>query len=419
MTDFWKTIRDTIGLSNSMVRAWILLEQEEEQDPCHYAEIVSSFPKIDLPGFKAFCKKRSLPLTLGARSPYEDTLTSVGGGISKHVEKPFGEDGHIQEYLFALAKYRRDSDMHIYRLSQLARSLAHWRCSLASNLVLDLIHSFNLCGLFANSSGVEKAHYELGELFEAFFNAYDYFITLASEKDRSCPYFRQSLRNLLLPIEFIKDPQIAFYGPLHERRGCDIQWNILHDEWKDLRDELKPYYSHMGKLKNPELIHPVVSSDFLNIPLFEPWCLVETEFRGAGVFGARITAPHRVSPRLGTKNLYLMENEDTGSIKVGISKHVEKRLTSLQQSTDCKLALIDFIEHVEHLESPILYLLYSKGFHKRGEWFSSPAKEDALNAFSAIKRSHSNHNNKQLMGPIYPETIEYPPVMYHEHVGTK
>lgn len=80
----------------------------------------------------------------------------------------------------------------------------------------------------------------------------------------------------------------------------------------------------------------------------------------------------KVLPEIGldTSYVYIIKNMDTGNIKVGVSKDVQKRLDTFRTGNDCQLELVYrsmVCSNAFNLESQVHE--YFKEYHVRGEWF--------------------------------------------------
>jgi len=72
------------------------------------------------------------------------------------------------------------------------------------------------------------------------------------------------------------------------------------------------------------------------------------------------------------RSIYLILNEETGHIKIGIGKSPEKRIKQLQTGSSVKLKLLyqREVEHASKVERN-LHFLYSM-YRLEGEWFDIP-----------------------------------------------
>jgi hypothetical protein len=71
--------------------------------------------------------------------------------------------------------------------------------------------------------------------------------------------------------------------------------------------------------------------------------------------------------------VYAIQNTETGSVKLGISRNPEQRLKQLQTGNDCKLELIQFRRAKNGFADEVAMHFANKQRHIRGEWFSSEA----------------------------------------------
>lgn len=71
------------------------------------------------------------------------------------------------------------------------------------------------------------------------------------------------------------------------------------------------------------------------------------------------------------QSVYVIRNEDTGFVKIGISKHPEKRINELSNQSGCELTLIyntPLISNAGEVELE-LHKKYAAS-RKSGEWFN-------------------------------------------------
>jgi hypothetical protein len=76
------------------------------------------------------------------------------------------------------------------------------------------------------------------------------------------------------------------------------------------------------------------------------------------------------------KHIYLIQSQEDGYYKIGVSKHPKKRVKQLQTGNSSELKLIDSYEseHAHKIERS-LQRRYSY-LKKEGEWFDLSLKED-------------------------------------------
>jgi hypothetical protein len=69
------------------------------------------------------------------------------------------------------------------------------------------------------------------------------------------------------------------------------------------------------------------------------------------------------------KNLYIIQTDVTGALKIGRSNNAQKRLKELQVGSHTKLKLLCEISNMGHVEKRIHQRLSQFKIRKRGEWF--------------------------------------------------
>ena len=69
------------------------------------------------------------------------------------------------------------------------------------------------------------------------------------------------------------------------------------------------------------------------------------------------------------QNLYIIQSDVTGAIKIGRSKDVQKRLKQLQTGSPYKLKLILELKQQGYIEKQLHLLLKEKKCKCKGEWF--------------------------------------------------
>jgi hypothetical protein len=70
------------------------------------------------------------------------------------------------------------------------------------------------------------------------------------------------------------------------------------------------------------------------------------------------------------KDLYIIQSEFTGAIKIGVSKNVEKRISQMQTGAPYKLRAILILEGKGYLEKDLHFLLRDyRTTKKNKEWF--------------------------------------------------
>ena len=76
--------------------------------------------------------------------------------------------------------------------------------------------------------------------------------------------------------------------------------------------------------------------------------------------------------------VYAIKNQDTGNIKIGISKDPESRLKHLQVGNDASLVLMQQVSAPHRFQDEKLIHSRNSQLKVRGEWFSSSAKLNLL-----------------------------------------
>lgn len=77
------------------------------------------------------------------------------------------------------------------------------------------------------------------------------------------------------------------------------------------------------------------------------------------------------------KYIYLIQSQEEGYYKIGISKSPQRRIKELQTGNSSKLKLVETYqtEYAEKIEGA-LHRRYSH-YHKEGEWFNMSISEEA------------------------------------------
>jgi len=70
------------------------------------------------------------------------------------------------------------------------------------------------------------------------------------------------------------------------------------------------------------------------------------------------------------KNLYIIQSDVTGDLKIGRSNNAIKRLRELQVGSHTKLKLLCEISNMGHIEKRLHQKLSDYKIRKRSEWFS-------------------------------------------------
>ena len=70
------------------------------------------------------------------------------------------------------------------------------------------------------------------------------------------------------------------------------------------------------------------------------------------------------------KNLYIIQSDLTGALKIGRSNNARKRLQELQVGSYTKLKLLCEISNMGHIEKRLHSRLEEYKIRKRSEWFS-------------------------------------------------
>lgn len=73
------------------------------------------------------------------------------------------------------------------------------------------------------------------------------------------------------------------------------------------------------------------------------------------------------------KDLYILQMDVTGDIKVGRSKHVQKRIKQLQTGCPHRLKLILHVPDEGHRERVIHRVMCERSLRRDGEWFEEGA----------------------------------------------
>ena len=70
------------------------------------------------------------------------------------------------------------------------------------------------------------------------------------------------------------------------------------------------------------------------------------------------------------KNLYIIQSDITGDLKIGRSNNARKRLKELQVGSHTKLKLLCEICNMGHIEKQLHKRLEDYKIRRRGEWFT-------------------------------------------------
>lgn len=73
------------------------------------------------------------------------------------------------------------------------------------------------------------------------------------------------------------------------------------------------------------------------------------------------------------KDLYILQMDVTGDIKVGRSKHVHKRIKELQTGCPHRLRLILHVPDEGHRERGLHMTMIQRSLRRNGEWFEEGA----------------------------------------------
>ena len=77
-------------------------------------------------------------------------------------------------------------------------------------------------------------------------------------------------------------------------------------------------------------------------------------------------------------NIYFIQSEIGGPIKIGTAKDINQRLSTLQTGCPFKLMIINTINNVWHKKESELHKQFSK-YRIHGEWFSPEIKNKIIN----------------------------------------
>lgn len=323
------------------------------------------------------------------------TQNKVGKGLSKYIEAPFGIPNSATEHAVIWHMHGGDPSM-IYmertvRLINLLFSMRYY------GLARDFMELLDRVGFFINrvaekirsTGSFQESHPDARLDIEMIFNQRERLICKllncvppqSSLKKINKLILRKIISDMVLPEEFLRNP----FDLVGSSRHAEIMMsNILPSIDAGL------YYRQTNYGVFPSDIErlPLLSFDYLNLPNFQPWCLSSSM-----VYSKRYIVrlyDWSLFDSKPSKTLYLFENCDTGSIKVGVSQDVSKRIRHIKTSTDCKIELITTVENCEQFEQPIHHYLYSLGHHIHGEWFKPEAKNIALAIFNDIKAIRGN-----------------------------
>lgn len=126
---------------------------------------------------------------------------------------------------------------------------------------------------------------------------------------------------------------------------------------------------------------------------FEEWVVSEVlpSIRKRGMFSLSDVSNLIDEARLKSENVvyvYVVENEVTGSVKIGVSSSPKKRLSSLQTGTEHKLNLAHVSDATDVVSEKKVHDLLNESCI-RGEWFNV-STDDAISAVSCIVNGAAN-----------------------------
>lgn len=320
----------------------------------------------------------------------DSTQNKVGKGLNKYLDAPFGVPNSNMEYTIIWHMHEGDPSLiYMERTVRLINMLFSMRCY---RLAQDFVGLLDRVGFFINRV-VEKirstgsfqeehadARIDIAMIFitreRLICKLLDCVPSQSSLKKVNKLILRKIISDMVLPEEFLRNPFDLVGSPKHAEI---MMSNILPSIDAGL------YYKQTsGAILSSDIERlPVISFDYLNLPYFQPWCLSSSM-----IYSKRYIVrmyDQALFYEKPSKALYLLENCDTGSVKIGVSQDVSKRISQIKTSTDCKIDLIATVENFEQFEQPIHYYLYSLGYHIHGEWFKPEAKNIALAIFNDIK----------------------------------
>lgn len=322
--------------------------------------------------------------------PENSTPNKVGKGLNKYLDAPFGVPNSNIEYTVIWHLHKGDPSLiYMERTVRLINMLFSMRCY---GLAKDFVELLDRIGFFINrvaekirsTRSFQEEHPDARIDIAMIFNQREQLIcklldcvpSQSSLKKVNKLILRKIISDMVLPEEFLRNPFDLVGSPKHAEI---MMSNILPSIDAGL------YYKQTFGGIFPSDIErlPVISFDYLNLPYFQPWCLSSSMiYSKRYIVRMYDQALFDAKP---SKALYLLENCDTSSVKIGVSQDVSKRISQIKTSTDCKIELIATVENFEQFEQPIHYYLHSLGYHIHGEWFKPEAKNIALAIFNDIK----------------------------------
>jgi len=114
-------------------------------------------------------------------------------------------------------------------------------------------------------------------------------------------------------------------------------------------------------------------------------------------------------------HVYFLKNEDTGLVKIGMSRNLKSRIKDLRATVPGRSALLEtvYTNRPRHLEK-MFHLMFDK-YRMNGEWFKLPDENDGTfwNQIRLYGSIRFDHEGVSIEEPLTPEQEQFA----HEQVG--